>query len=110
MDIVDRAQEIEEMDRANMLARHFASRLTPDASCFSALYCQNIYCGVEIPEERRRAVPGVQLCVECQKLKERGARGHVTGIAGRLREARQDPAVGDDQSTGASKGLLRCGT
>ncbi|KSB23353.1 TraR/DksA C4-type zinc finger protein [Rosenbergiella nectarea] len=27
-------------------------------------------CGHEIPEARRRAVPGVRLCVECQTIAE----------------------------------------
>lgn len=27
-------------------------------------------CGVEIPEERRKAVPGVQLCVDCKSIDE----------------------------------------
>ncbi|HDL6893878.1 TPA: TraR/DksA family transcriptional regulator [Yersinia enterocolitica] len=27
-------------------------------------------CGVEIPEERRKAVPGVQLCVDCKSIEE----------------------------------------
>lgn len=32
--------------------------------------CAN--CGGLIPDERRQAVPGVKLCVECQKEIERG--------------------------------------
>lgn len=32
--------------------------------------CAN--CGGLIPQERRKAVPGVKLCVECQKEIERG--------------------------------------
>jgi phage/conjugal plasmid C-4 type zinc finger TraR family protein len=31
----------------------------------SALYC--VECGDPISEARRKAVPGVQLCVECQQ-------------------------------------------
>ncbi|WP_145548527.1 TraR/DksA family transcriptional regulator [Yersinia massiliensis] len=27
-------------------------------------------CGVEIPEERRKAVPNVQLCVDCKTIEE----------------------------------------
>lgn len=27
-------------------------------------------CGVDIPEGRRIAVPGVQLCADCQQIKE----------------------------------------
>ena len=29
-----------------------------------------VECGEEIPEARRLAVPGVQLCIYCQELKE----------------------------------------
>ena len=31
-------------------------------------------CGAPIPPERRKAVPGVRLCVECQEEAERGNR------------------------------------
>jgi phage/conjugal plasmid C-4 type zinc finger TraR family protein len=32
-------------------------------------------CGADIPEARRRAVPGVRLCVGCQEEKDAGAAG-----------------------------------
>lgn len=38
----------------------------------SALECEG--CGVDIPEARRLAVPGCQLCVDCQGLVELGGR------------------------------------
>lgn len=31
----------------------------------SALFC--VSCGQEIPEERRLAAPGCQLCIECKR-------------------------------------------
>jgi hypothetical protein len=31
----------------------------------SALVCKDPWCGEDIPEARRQAVPGVQYCVEC---------------------------------------------
>lgn len=31
-------------------------------------------CGASIPPERRKAVPGVRLCVDCQEEAERGNR------------------------------------
>lgn len=31
-------------------------------------------CGAPIPPERRKAVPGVRLCVDCQEEAERGNR------------------------------------
>lgn len=34
----------------------------------SAVWCDS--CGVDIPEARRLAVPGCQLCVDCQQLRE----------------------------------------
>lgn len=34
----------------------------------SALYCCN--CGDPIPEARRDAVPGVSLCIDCQRVDE----------------------------------------
>ncbi len=35
----------------------------------SAEFCD--YCGVDIPEARRVAVPGCQRCIDCQQLLER---------------------------------------
>ena len=35
----------------------------------SAEFCEE--CGADIPEARRLAIPGVQLCVECQGRSER---------------------------------------
>lgn len=35
----------------------------------SAEFCEE--CGDEIPEERRKAIPGVQLCVFCKERMER---------------------------------------
>jgi phage/conjugal plasmid C-4 type zinc finger TraR family protein len=41
----------------------------------SARWCEQDGCGVEIPEARRRALPGVQTCVDCQgELERRGRR------------------------------------
>lgn len=42
------------------------------AALVSALECES--CGVDIPEARRLAVPGCQLCVDCQGLVELGGR------------------------------------
>jgi len=35
----------------------------------SAKICQD--CGEKVPEARRKAIPGVQLCVECQVFAEK---------------------------------------
>lgn len=32
-------------------------------------------CGEEIPKARQEAIPGVQLCIHCQTIEERRARG-----------------------------------
>ena len=65
MDIADKAQE--EHDRA--MARFERARsAAPVAE--SAEQCQS--CGYEIPEACRKGVPGVQTCIECQTLIERG--------------------------------------
>ncbi len=37
-------------------------------STLSAEYCEE--CGVSIPQARREAVPGCELCVDCQALHE----------------------------------------
>jgi phage/conjugal plasmid C-4 type zinc finger TraR family protein len=44
-------------------------KLLEQAARPSAEFCEE--CGDEIPEARRRAVPGVQLCVFCQEKHER---------------------------------------
>ncbi len=35
----------------------------------SALYCEE--CGEKIPQARRRSLPGVRTCAECQMVRER---------------------------------------
>ena len=42
---------------------HRARRNVPQGE--SLLYCEE--CGEEIPEARRKAMPGVRLCVDCQE-------------------------------------------
>ena len=70
VDATDFATALEELQREQALERQqIAAGLKRGPS---AQWCQNVYCGVEIPIERQRAVPGVQLCVDCQKQKERG--------------------------------------
>lgn len=71
MDDIDRACAREETDRdaAIEAARgHYARCWEVD----SALDCAG--CGCRIPEARREALPGVQLCVHCQRDAERHAR------------------------------------
>lgn len=65
MDAADRAQQ--EHDRA--MARFERARMG-GAPLPSATHCES--CGHPIRQERRRLVPGVCTCAECQALIERG--------------------------------------
>lgn len=38
----------------------------------SATDCEGPHCGEPIPDERRRLLPGVRLCVDCQARLEKG--------------------------------------
>lgn len=38
----------------------------------SATTCEGTHCGEPIPQDRRRLVPGVRLCVDCQARLEKG--------------------------------------
>jgi phage/conjugal plasmid C-4 type zinc finger TraR family protein len=60
-DIADRAQN--EMYWTRKAMEQNRVQLNPIGA--SAHWC--IECGDPIPEARRQAVPGVQLCVECQQ-------------------------------------------
>ena len=79
-DLVDRAN-----DQADMLLRDAleAQRLRAaqaqgrmpllaDWRVISAESCEGPHCGEPIPDERRRLVPGVRLCVDCQARLEKG--------------------------------------
>jgi phage/conjugal plasmid C-4 type zinc finger TraR family protein len=68
MDLVDQAQRVEIMHREAALAGHRERSLS--VACFS--HCAG--CGAQIPDERRRALPGAETCVECQTLIERRSR------------------------------------
>lgn len=67
MDVIDIASEREDAHRAAVIAVHLAQKKTPDRP--SAEHCEG--CGEDIPEARRQIIPGVVLCVECQKRQER---------------------------------------
>lgn len=66
-DVFDRAQEREAEMRDDALADQ-ARRAHLHDNRPSATVCD---CGNVIPEGRRRAIPGVQFCVECQADIER---------------------------------------
>jgi phage/conjugal plasmid C-4 type zinc finger TraR family protein len=64
-DVIDRAQEIDERIRESREAARLAKQPRGES------YTHCLECGREIPEERRLAVPGVELCVPCQEETER---------------------------------------
>lgn len=66
-DDIDRAQEREQEMRSDALAEHARHTQTPAGK--SARRC--VECDCAIPEGRRKAMPGVKTCVECQKVWER---------------------------------------
>lgn len=47
------------------------ARCKPE-SHIEIIYCQG--CGEEIPKNRRKAIPGCRLCVECQSMEEKNGR------------------------------------
>lgn len=59
----DRAQELELAE----YERNQAKAIQPKVTRPSARECE---CGARIPAARRKAVPGVQTCVECQEFNE----------------------------------------
>lgn len=63
MDDIDRAQELEEQQRAQSLAAHRRS-----AADRGTLWC--IDCDEVIPWQRRRAQPGATRCIDCQTRHE----------------------------------------
>lgn len=71
-DIYDQASDLEELQRQSALAEHARRHPAPatDWQHASAKWCQGAACGVRIPDQRRRAIPGVQLCIDCQERKE----------------------------------------
>ena len=54
----------------NAVAEH-RRKLEEQAKEPSLEYCEE--CGEEIPEARRRSIPGVKLCVYCKEIEERRA-------------------------------------
>ncbi len=74
-DIFDRASEVEDRFREDALAAQARKApLRGDWKMLSAKWCEGPHCGDRIPDERRRAIPGVRLCAECQTEKEKRER------------------------------------
>lgn len=73
----DRATEHEEWLREmalNAQAQRGPKAPREDWEQHSAKWCEGARCGERIPDERRRAYPGVRFCVECQMRKEQQER------------------------------------
>jgi phage/conjugal plasmid C-4 type zinc finger TraR family protein len=69
-DFFDRAAEREEQLRTDALAEQ-ARRAGLEGKTISDSATECSICDSPIPEARRRALPGVQTCVECQADLER---------------------------------------
>lgn len=67
--IFDRAQELEQRQRDEALARH-AEAARQHGPSLSHCYT----CGEEIPALRREKVPGCTRCVDCQTAAEKAQR------------------------------------
>lgn len=63
MDIIDNASELEELHRNAAIS---LARTRPGA--VSATHCKE--CDDELPEARRKAIPGCQLCASCKEVEE----------------------------------------
>lgn len=66
-EIIDQANELVEQNINNAIQAHRINR-----NAVSAEYCEE--CGSPIPEIRRKAIPGVRLCIDCAELAERQAK------------------------------------
>ncbi|MBP6543213.1 MAG: TraR/DksA C4-type zinc finger protein [Piscinibacter sp.] len=83
MDEHDIAQDLAQRERDAALAAH--RRAHPPAALdwrtASAKWCIEPCCGERIPDERRRAIPGVQRCVDCQQRADQLKKQHRRGYA-----------------------------
>lgn len=61
-DAADRANERMENDIEGRLASRVRYQGASASEC--------VECEAEIPEARRQALPGVQLCIDCQSIQE----------------------------------------
>lgn len=79
-DLIDRANEHADMllrnaleDQRRKSAGAGGRPINPaDWQVLSAAECEGSQCGEPIPDDRRRLVPGVRLCVDCQARLEKG--------------------------------------
>ncbi|WP_200877422.1 TraR/DksA C4-type zinc finger protein [Methylobacter tundripaludum] len=64
-ELVDHAEQFHQ--DLSLLQHQQKTAIAPDA--VSAEWCES--CGNEIPEQRRKSIPGVTLCVDCKRENER---------------------------------------
>lgn len=69
MDEGDIAADYQARHNRDAIARARRDVAGTARSSGSCVDCE--WCGAEIPEQRRRAVPNCNLCVDCQTIKER---------------------------------------
>ena len=69
MDIFDQAQELERLDRESALIRSRTALDTGGPAWTDGVACCR-ECGDPIPPRRLDALPGVGLCLACQKERE----------------------------------------
>ena len=69
MDIFDQAQELERLDRESALIRSKSTLDTGGPAWIKGVACCR-ECGEPIPQRRLDALPGVGLCLACQKERE----------------------------------------
>lgn len=72
MQVSDYATLLEAIHNGSALATHLAQRKILTGP--SAEFCQVEDCAMSIPDERRRAIPGIQFCTQCQTRRERSPR------------------------------------
>jgi len=73
-DEFDRASEREQQHRDDALleqGRRFKLGDAKDWRSLSALHCVAEGCGVRVSDARRKALPGVKFCIDCQEQRER---------------------------------------
>lgn len=73
MDIADRADPNIQQNEARSLSVALQPPASIQPGIASAIECR--HCNEPIPQARREALPGVQLCVDCANRIERGAFG-----------------------------------
>jgi len=65
----DYASLLEALHNESALANHLAQQEVLKGP--SAEFCQVADCDMPIPQDRRLAIPGVQLCAQCQTRREK---------------------------------------